>query len=92
LFSVPSDPTISCSPDLCVIPAPPTTNLAYMQVSPSYDQRLALQSNVATPGVTTRYPLTITLTFNFEPITPIISQLVGNRITLTAQTTMITEY
>ena len=92
LFSVPSDTTISCSPDLCAIPAPPQTNLAYTQVSPSYDQRLALQSNVATAGVTTHYPLTVTLTFYFQPITPIISQLVGNRITLMAQTTMVTEY
>ncbi len=92
LFSVPVDKRTSCSPDLCSIPTPPLTNLTYGQISPSYDQRLALQGSAATPGTTTHYPLTITLTFYFQPVTPIISQLVGNSITLTVQTTMVTEY
>jgi len=92
LFSVPLDSGTSCSPDLCPIPTPPVPNRTYVVISPNYDQRLALEGNVATPGVTTHYPVTVTLTFYFQPVTPIISQLVGNRITLTSQTTMVTEY
>jgi Flp pilus assembly protein TadG len=92
LFSVPVDASTSCSPDLCAIPSPPLPNQAYVQVSPAYDARQALQAGVSNPGVTTHYPLTITVTFYFRPVTPIISQLVGNTLNLTVQSTMATEY
>jgi len=92
LFSIPVEASTSCSPDLCAIPSPPVGNQAYVQVSPTYDGRQALQAGASSPGVSTHYPLTITVTFYFRPVTPIISQLVGNTLTLTVQSTMVTEY
>jgi Flp pilus assembly protein TadG len=92
LFSVPVDASTSCSPDLCAVPAPAVPNQAYVQVSPSYDARQTLDGSAVNPGITTHYPLTVTVTFYFRPITPIISQLVGNSLTLIGQSTMVTEY
>jgi Flp pilus assembly protein TadG len=92
LFSVPVDASTSCSPDLCAIPSTPVANQAYVQVAPNYDARQALQAGTLNPGVSSHYPLTITVTFYFRPVTPIIAQLVGNTLNLTVQSTMVTEY
>lgn len=94
LFSMPVDSCSQANGDLCAVPAASsaTPNTTYAAVSPPWDQRQSYQNNAAIPGQTTNYPLTVTLTFYFQPMTPIISQLVGNLITLQASSTMITEY
>ncbi len=94
LFSMPVDPCSQVNGDLCATPpaSTATPNLTYVSISPPWDQRQTYQNNAAIPGETTNYPLTVTLTFYFQPATPIISQLVGNLITLQASSTMITEY
>ncbi len=86
----------TCAPsgDLCSIPPASSaiSNLAYLAVSPPADQRQLYQSGSAVPGSTTLYPLTVTVTFYFQPATPLIAALVGNPIPLSVTTTMTTQY
>ncbi len=94
LFSMPVDSCSQVNGDLCATPpaSSATPNMTYVAVSPPWDQRQTYQNNAAVAGQTTNYPLTVTLTFYFQPATPLIAQLVGNAITLTASSTMMTEY
>lgn len=95
LFTVLMDSCTSGTPgDLCtpVPPASAAVGTVYVSVSPAYDARVTLQSQAAVTGSTHNYPVTVTLYYIFQPSVPVIQQLVGNQIQLSASTTLITQY
>ena len=60
-----------------------------IQVSPDQDGRVA-NYNYATP--TSSYPITVTATYQFNFITPIIGDLIGNPLTIKSSAVMRAEY
>ena len=62
---------------------------ANIQVSPDQAARVT-NYNGATP--TSQYPLTVSASYQFSFITPIIGDLIGNPLTLKSSATMRTEY
>jgi Flp pilus assembly protein TadG len=95
MFTVLMDSCTSATPgDLCtpVPPASAAVGTVYVSVSPAYDARVAIQGQAAVSGSTRNYPVTVTLYYIFQPSVPVIQQLVGSKIRLSASSTVITQY
>lgn len=77
-FSLTTDPCLASPP--CATPTTPTTpNTGYIWYS----------SGIGTPG---RQPVTVKISFLFQPWVPVVRDAAGNGVVISAQSTMVTEY
>lgn len=77
-FSLSTDPCLASPP--CATPSTPTTpNTGYIWYS----------SGIGTPG---RQPVTVKISFLFQPWIPVVRDAAGNGVVISAQSTMVTEY
>lgn len=77
-FSLTTDPCLASPP--CATPSTPTTpNTGYIWYS----------SGIGTPG---RQPVTVKISFLFQPWIPVVRDAAGNGVVISAESTMVTEY
>ncbi len=77
-FALQTDPCLTNNSATCPsTPTQPNTGLIWYS------------SNIGTPG---RHPVAVKITFYYQPVIPLISEAAGNRLMLTAESTMVTEY
>ena len=77
-FALSTDPCLASPP--CATPTTPTTpNTGFIWYS----------SGIGAPG---RAPVTIKISFLFQPWVPVVRDAAGNGLVISAQSTMVTEY
>jgi hypothetical protein len=77
-FALSPDPCLAAPP--CATPTAPTTpNTGFIWYS----------SGIGTPG---RQPVTVKISFLFQPWIPVVRDAAGNGVVISAESTMVTEY
>lgn len=77
-FTLSPDPCLAAPP--CATPTTPTTpNTGFIWYS----------SGIGTPG---RQPVTVKISFLFQPWIPVVRDAAGNGVVISAESTMVTEY
>jgi hypothetical protein len=76
----------SLSPDPCLAAPPCTTPTTPTQPNSGF---IWYSSGIGTPG---RQPVSVKISFLFQPWVPVVREAAGNGVVISAESTMVTEY